>query len=264
MNYLFDLSWYASAVGLDFASLDDAVAHYNMLPIVDRQSPSPYFDKDFYLRANPDVAEDGIDPFAHFVEHGEFEDRSPHPLIDLKWYRRRYDVQADAPLRHYLATGWTKGEQTHPSFFATWYARKSGVRSEPLLHYLLEFECQFDPNPLFSDSDYRRQVSIAPGVKPLVHYLTAGHLAKPTFCDVFDYDFFDAQCAKWSHDSPFADALTKYLVSPTEVNPHPLFDRSYVRRQMKAFEDGNELAIFLEDATHRYILIRCSRANTTC
>ncbi|MEM5461359.1 glycosyltransferase [Paraburkholderia phytofirmans] len=36
-----------------------------------------YFDKEFYLDANPDVRKDGSDAFVHFLNHGALEGRSP-------------------------------------------------------------------------------------------------------------------------------------------------------------------------------------------
>jgi len=44
------------------------------------------FDSAWYLRRNPDVAEQGLDPLRHYVEHGIAERRDPNPFFDTNWY----------------------------------------------------------------------------------------------------------------------------------------------------------------------------------
>ena len=61
------------------------VARYLSTPVPDRPMLSFYFDTAFYLDANPDVAEAGIDPLLHFIETGILEERAPHPLVDIKY-----------------------------------------------------------------------------------------------------------------------------------------------------------------------------------
>lgn len=48
----------------------------------DSRDPHPLFSRDFYLLANPDVADSGILPWLHYQQHGYREARSPHPLLD--------------------------------------------------------------------------------------------------------------------------------------------------------------------------------------
>jgi len=47
------------------------------------------FDAEFYLENNPDVRENGGDPFRHFLEHGIYENRSAR-FFDTHWYLGRY------------------------------------------------------------------------------------------------------------------------------------------------------------------------------
>jgi len=60
---------------------------YLQLPVRARPQLSHFFDRDFYLLNNPDVAAAGVDPFIHFVLFGFEEHRSPHPLIDSGYIR---------------------------------------------------------------------------------------------------------------------------------------------------------------------------------
>jgi GT2 family glycosyltransferase len=60
------------------------------------------------LDQNPDVAQTGADPLSHFLEHGGFEGRNPHPLMHVSFYLQRYpDVVSSGvnPAVHYLLTG---------------------------------------------------------------------------------------------------------------------------------------------------------------
>ncbi|MEL6647047.1 MAG: glycosyltransferase family 4 protein [Pseudomonadota bacterium] len=45
---------------------------------------SGLFDREWYLATNPDVADQGMDPFLHYVTHGAQEGREPRPNCDEK------------------------------------------------------------------------------------------------------------------------------------------------------------------------------------
>lgn len=49
-----------------------------------RKLKQKVFDREYYLKTNPDVAVSGIDPFKHFQNYGVYEKRSPCPNIPLK------------------------------------------------------------------------------------------------------------------------------------------------------------------------------------
>lgn len=250
INYLFDKDWYSSNIGRFFQNREDAWRHYIDTPSIERSSPSPYFDKSHYLALYPDANSRGVDPFIHFVQRGERQGRSPHPLIDLEWYSRRYGVNSPQPLKHYIDYGWRNGFDPHPTFSSKWYADNSGVSSDPLLHYLLDADQRFDPNPLFSEKSYRASRPNT-RTRPLIDFLREGHHSKPFFCAAFDYDYYQDQARTIGYKSSFSDPLSSFLESPIEVNPHPLFDRKFVREQLPANEYRNELIEFLSDGTKR-------------
>ena len=63
-----------------------------------------WFDATWYLARNPDVAQVGIEPMAHYRRYGESEGRQPSPWFDPAWYRAAYDIPDDqSPLDHFLA-----------------------------------------------------------------------------------------------------------------------------------------------------------------
>ena len=66
------------------------------------------FDADYYIRANPDVAQSGLNPLQHYLRHGRAERRNPSPFFDAGFYlARNPDVAAAGldPLTHFLAYG---------------------------------------------------------------------------------------------------------------------------------------------------------------
>jgi hypothetical protein len=82
-----------------------------------RVESSGYFDAEWYLSRNSDVAESGIDPLIHYLKYGAKERRDPHPAFLTNWYLNQYPDAAQsglAPLLHYLLTGKDKGYKPHP------------------------------------------------------------------------------------------------------------------------------------------------------
>ncbi len=120
------------------------VLRYLKLPAAQRPALSWYFDPDFYLAANPDIATSGRDPLLHFIDTGAAELRSPHPLIDL-----RYILAADAEVL-------------------------GAIPQVEMLVDLLEHD-RASPSPYFDPRHYREQLGgKAPGNALLRHFLQHG------------------------------------------------------------------------------------------
>jgi CDP-glycerol glycerophosphotransferase len=108
---------------------------------------SGLFDGSEYLRLYPDVAASGIDPLAHYVQHGTGEGRLPGGAFDAKYYLETYPDVAGAgvnPLLHYIVSGWREMRNPSSSFDTGWYwlmqmhCRADGTT--PLSHYLRSAE----------------------------------------------------------------------------------------------------------------------------
>ena len=102
---------------------------------------SGLFDRDWYLERYPDVANDGIDPLRHYVEHGVLEGRQPNLFFEPVWYRDVYlPRQPDVvPFTHYLTVGAHENFRPGPKFDPKWYIRQFGHELSdkgPLEHYL--------------------------------------------------------------------------------------------------------------------------------
>jgi GT2 family glycosyltransferase/lipopolysaccharide biosynthesis protein len=69
---------------------------------------SGLFDEAYYLAHNPDVTSTGADPIVHFLEHGGFEGRNPHPLMHVSFYLQYYPDAVSSglnPAVHYALVG---------------------------------------------------------------------------------------------------------------------------------------------------------------
>lgn len=80
---------------------------------------NPLFDRAWYLGAYPDVRVSRVDPYLHYLRHGQFEGRQPNAFFDPLWYRRENpDVASSSiePLDHYRNFGGYEGRRPHPLF----------------------------------------------------------------------------------------------------------------------------------------------------
>lgn len=116
---------------------------YLQLPMRSRPNLSHLFDEKFYLEQNPDIVVAGIDPFIHFLEHGCFESRIPHPLIDFHHIRN-----LDG---HLLPTQCSSSE----------------------LYEVLRYNL-IDPSPYFSIEHYQNQAPAFLEIGLLEHFLSRG------------------------------------------------------------------------------------------
>lgn len=76
---------------------------------------SGLFDKDYYLKTNPDISERNIDPLEHFCSFGWREMRNPNPGFDIYFYFRDnpdLDEKTINPLYHYIQYGRDEGRIT--------------------------------------------------------------------------------------------------------------------------------------------------------
>ena len=115
---------------------------FNLLGDIRCVRSSGLFDQKWYLKDNPDVAKARKNPLLHYLRHGGFEGRNPHPLFDSAWYFQQYPDVARAsvnPLVHYLRVGWVEGRDPSPHFDSDWYLQEYSDVAEaglnPLIHY---------------------------------------------------------------------------------------------------------------------------------
>jgi glycosyltransferase involved in cell wall biosynthesis len=144
-------------------------------------SAKRFFDAAAYLTLYPDAHSYKAGPWAHYVNHGQSERRTPNPLFDPLWYCAQTDDQITDPFGHYLTQGWRKLLSPHPLFDPIWYLAHNpdliSANLDPIAHYLEHgwhegrpLHALFDPTwYLDAYSDVR-----ASGVEPLSHFLVSG------------------------------------------------------------------------------------------
>jgi hypothetical protein len=91
---------------------DTWIFHCNYMDIYNLLKGSPLFDRNYYLKWNPDVESSGVDPLRHFIEYGVYELRNPSALFDVSFYLLdNPDVRASGmnPLQHYILFGYAEG-----------------------------------------------------------------------------------------------------------------------------------------------------------
>lgn len=174
--------------------------HYRMAGWREGRDPAPWFSVDGYLRAHPDLAAAGIEPFSHFLRHGRHEGRDIFPSrhavayfgqVDWSptpWSHERFAADPEASVggarrRRVSARPLTADESAAvaAAFDTAYYlALNPDVATagmDPLDHFIrtgwLEDR---DPNPRFSVLDYLENNPdvAAANINPFAHYLVTG------------------------------------------------------------------------------------------
>ncbi|MHC2107098.1 glycosyltransferase family protein [Methylobacterium sp. CM6246] len=160
-----------------------------------------YFDRNYYLANNPDVAASGRDPLIHYYEDGWREGRDPSATFSTTYYLNSNPDVAEAgvnPLLHYARTGHLEKRAIHvfendsenrraigPYFDRDYYLTTNpdvaASGRDPLIHYYEDgWREGRDPSATFSTTYYlNSNPDVAEsGVNPLLHYARSGHLEK--------------------------------------------------------------------------------------
>lgn len=164
-------------------------------------SQSAYFDRDWYLRAYPDVSENKVDPAEHYVSCGAAEGRDPGPAFQTRWYMLAYaDVGVGGvnPLIHFMILGSPAGRLPKPPYGLSMenvleLVRQSGffdeawflkacpdagrLRRDPLEYYFLRGVSEgWNPSRQFHTLWYLREYQDVAqnGMNPLLHFVLFG------------------------------------------------------------------------------------------
>ena len=92
---LFSTDQYAASASIEFATREEACAHYCNYGWRCGYNPSSGFNTNFYLASNPDVRRASINPLAHYLRQGSREGRSPvaPSFKQESQYQARFDHQ---------------------------------------------------------------------------------------------------------------------------------------------------------------------------
>jgi len=125
---------------------------------------SGLFDRDYYLRNNPDIAANGLDPLAHYLKQGFRENRRPGMLFDPGFYLSQVhqrDEDSENPLVHYLEQGKERGLSPNvfvdPDYYRLVNGSSAGSKTDALSHFLDKDEPHppgCSPSPYFDAHFY--------------------------------------------------------------------------------------------------------------
>lgn len=102
-----------------------------------RVAASPYFDQDWYLRSNPDVAAGAISPAIHYGRFGGAEGRDPGPRFSIRQYLNRHPEGASFPggaFVHALTHGRTADGEVSPVTPAPSLPAPAASEADPAKH----------------------------------------------------------------------------------------------------------------------------------
>ncbi len=140
---------------------------------------SVFFDAQFYLNANPDVAASGGNPALHYLQHGGFEGRDPGPLFSTRRYLECNPDVAKArhnALAHYELYGRNEGRTPFATAsFSSSHQELLAEQDEP--HGVSHFALEVIRNSSFFDPEFYLETNPevkAAGLDPALHYLQSG------------------------------------------------------------------------------------------
>ncbi len=179
---------------------------------------SGVFDADYYLKANPDVAEQHVDPLLHYYRTGWKEDRSPSLLFNLRYYKKPASIEGDAgePLSEYLLGGWKNDTTFNPYFNSSYYTEQ------------------------LRDIDWSL-------TDPLTHYVQTGWKEGQSPCPYFDHVYY---AGKYTDLEEETDPFRQYILSGWRESrqPSPAFDPDWYRDRSEALLDyPDDLLIHYSD-----------------
>ena len=102
----------ATLIPTGIAAQQQAAAAYDLSGWRQRLNPDAFFDTNYYLSHNPDVAAAHVDPVKHYEQYGWREGRDPSKQFSTSKYLATYsDVRAAGldPLAHFLVYGQAEG-----------------------------------------------------------------------------------------------------------------------------------------------------------
>lgn len=148
--------------------LGTLLAHFYSFERESRLSAHQYFDIDYYLEHNPDIAESSISPYFHFLSTGVYEGRNPRKDINMMEYCKQFNVNKDEinPFLHFICSGGKEYLQQHQ-------VDKTSIRNERFPESTMEnFRLKGDN---YEEPEYLNLNSSNPKVKALAYYLPQFH-----------------------------------------------------------------------------------------
>jgi glycosyltransferase involved in cell wall biosynthesis len=185
---LFDYAWYQGRYADSPMGWENALFQMRAGIRNEGRCPNAYFLTFWYMEENPELKEYEIDPFLHFLSLPNEDVINPHPIVDIKYIRKMYEVHDCANIM--------KG----------------------LIDDKFDYVCEW-----FSRRYYRQQNQDLTGIKDLEnHYLThgirEGRFPSPNF-RIITYEYY-------INNERTADPIYEFLWEDVQycVIPHQIPD----------------------------------------
>lgn len=144
LRKVFDPAYYSDQLRADFASADDALAHYLENGCSGTANPHPLFHASWYLKQNPQVRISAQNPLMHFLRNGLADELDPNPYFDTRHYYSQRPHLREEPrnaLVHYVENALAKNAAQpnplfHDSYYLSTYRNVYSEGSTPLEHFL--------------------------------------------------------------------------------------------------------------------------------
>ncbi len=89
---LFDKDYLSKVLNYNLNDFRDAFLSWKKLDDLKSISPTPIFDENYYLERYTDLNNSSINAFEHYLNHGQYENRSPCRYLDPLWIRNTYNI----------------------------------------------------------------------------------------------------------------------------------------------------------------------------
>lgn len=186
-HVLFEAARYAARIG----SIPRQGLLHDFLTRGRKLRYSPHILFEFDVASSQIVSTDSSDELEHFLEHGNEECITTHPLFRPEFYlEKNSDIKKGSqnPLFHYLQFGYAEGRDPHPLFQVNQYLDSDAhirmLRINPLIHFLdFGWRERRWPNVAFDTSYYMERYPERLHENPLIDYIVDGAAkgARPIF-----------------------------------------------------------------------------------
>jgi len=242
-HILFDAEYYAKQLK-KIPKNQTLLEHFLEVGWKQKLSPTPYFDFDFYYKNYPDIQKANVNPFLHYLTHGEAEGRKPIGLFEPSAYAppikpffwNRYAYYNRNKLAFFASEKDAKKEFLNNPNLVSKSIKKS---KQPLNKGFSKYENIF--NSLF-DEDYYNDLNWDIVIPPIDHYLKYGSKEGRCPNPLFDPHYYrqkylpgTSNTKNESNKDLSNEPLVHYYNQPNDalVSPHPLFDAEYYLSQLK-------------------------------
>ncbi len=155
-SMLWDEGFYNNQLDLNEVCHSNKIYDFILKGSITGRNPNAHFNTYYYLANNPDIAEDGINPFYHYLIAGEEEGRRPGPFFNPELYRSlNPDLENwEGPLlSHLLQAGLKEGRiynefpipnsnQPKADPYQTWRLSNEKEKFNEIINDLQEFKYQ--------------------------------------------------------------------------------------------------------------------------